>query len=51
MEAFEEKVKITETMETDESNSVSSKTLRLLRRFLDVQQRRAQAYAKLKQYE
>ncbi|KAJ0102110.1 hypothetical protein Patl1_05798 [Pistacia atlantica] len=53
MEDFEKKVKITESMEIEatadeEANSKSSKTLILLRRFLAVQQRRAQAYAKLK---
>lgn len=55
MEDFEKKVKITESMEIEatadeESNNNSSKTLLLLRRFLAVQQRRAQAYAKLKRY-
>lgn len=51
MEDFEKKVKITETIEMEEKeepNNNSSKTLDLLRRFLAVQQRRAQAYAKLK---
>ncbi|KAK3204826.1 hypothetical protein Dsin_018872 [Dipteronia sinensis] len=51
MEGFKNKVKITETMEIEEkeeSNNNSSKTLDLLRRFLSVQQRRAQAYVKLK---
>ncbi|KAH7548456.1 hypothetical protein ACOSP7_031645 [Xanthoceras sorbifolium] len=51
MEDFEKKVKLTDTMEIEEneiSNTNSSKTLDLLRRFLSVQQRRAQAYAKLK---
>ncbi|TXG73013.1 hypothetical protein EZV62_001592 [Acer yangbiense] len=51
MEDFEKKVKITETMEIEEkeeSNNNSSKTLDLLRRFLSVQQCRAQAYVKLK---
>ncbi|KAJ4720496.1 DNA repair REX1-B protein [Melia azedarach] len=51
MEDFEKKVKITESMEIEEDEQVNnnpSNTLQLLRRFLDIQQRRAQAYAKLK---
>lgn len=54
MEDFEMKVSLTDTeaMETEAaaSSSKSSNTLLLLRRFLEIQQRRAQAYAKLKQY-
>lgn len=53
MEDFDKKVKLTETMEIEEEpndNSSNTKTLELLRRFLAIQQRRAQAYAKLKQY-
>lgn len=53
MEDFEKKVKITESMEIEEDEQVNnnpSNTLQLLRRFLDIQQRRAQAYAKLKRY-
>ncbi|XP_044460841.1 uncharacterized protein LOC123192374 [Mangifera indica] len=53
MEDFEKKLKLTESMEIEptadeEANNKSSKTLLLLRRFLAVQQRRAQAYANLK---
>ncbi|GMY23546.1 DNA gyrase subunit A [Fagus crenata] len=53
MEDFEKKVSIKEPMETDEaacssSSSSSSKIVHLLRSFLAIQQRRAQAYAKLK---
>jgi hypothetical protein len=54
MEDFEKKASLTDTeaMETEAaaSSSKSSNTLLLLRRFLEIQQRRAQAYAKLKQY-
>ncbi|KAJ6349801.1 hypothetical protein OIU78_006069 [Salix suchowensis] len=56
MEDFEKKVSLTDTeaMEPEaaasSSSSKSSNTLLLLRRFLETQQRRAQAYAKLKQY-
>lgn len=55
MEDFEKKLKLTESMEIEptadeEANNKSSKTLLLLRRFLAVQQRRAQAYANLKRY-
>ncbi|KAJ6690687.1 hypothetical protein OIU85_006892 [Salix viminalis] len=58
MEDFEKKVSLTDTeaMEPEaaassssSSSSKSSNTLLLLRRFLETQQRRAQAYAKLKQ--
>ncbi|KDO42412.1 hypothetical protein CISIN_1g0386971mg, partial [Citrus sinensis] len=53
MDDFEKKVTITDAMEMEEmdieqANNNSSKTLQLLRTFLDIQQRRAQAYAKLK---
>ncbi|MFS8019294.1 putative required for excision 1-B domain-containing protein [Helianthus anomalus] len=53
MEDFEEKVKISEAMDTTDvdQNSSSSSRLQivsLLRQFLAVQQRRAEAYAKLK---
>ncbi|KAM0056444.1 putative required for excision 1-B domain-containing protein [Helianthus debilis subsp. tardiflorus] len=53
MEDFEEKVKISEAMDTTDvdQNSSSSSSLQivsLLRQFLAVQQRRAEAYAKLK---
>ncbi|XP_034703270.1 uncharacterized protein LOC117927743 [Vitis riparia] len=47
MEDFEKKVKITEAMDI-ENGADSSKTLQLLRRFLQIQQRRAQAYANLR---
>lgn len=55
MDDFEKKVTITDAMEMEEmdieqANNNSSKTLQLLRTFLDIQQRRAQAYAKLKRY-
>ncbi|XP_011032959.1 PREDICTED: uncharacterized protein LOC105131615 [Populus euphratica] len=53
MEDFEKKASLTDTeaMETEAaaSSSKSSNSLLLLRRFLEIQQRRAQAYAKLKQ--
>ncbi|XWS65407.1 hypothetical protein CRYUN_Cryun05aG0110000 [Craigia yunnanensis] len=55
MEDFEKKVSIKESMEIEEeeeeegiSSSKNKEILHLLRKFLDVQQRRAQAYAKLK---
>ncbi|XVE68495.1 hypothetical protein DITRI_Ditri09bG0072500 [Diplodiscus trichospermus] len=53
MEDFEKKLSIKEPMEIEkeDENSCSSKNkeiLHLLRKFLDVQQRRAQAYSKLK---
>ncbi|CAO2833071.1 unnamed protein product [Amaranthus hypochondriacus] len=52
MEDFEGKLTISEEMdlETDDSlnESSKSKSLTLLRRFLAVQQRRAEAYAKLR---
>lgn len=55
MDDFEKKVRITdvmdmEEMDTEQVNNNSLKTLQLLRTFLDIQQRRAQAYAKLKRY-
>ena len=52
MEDFEKKVSIKEPMESDEAacSSSSSKIVHLLRSFLAIQQRRAQAYAKLKRY-
>lgn len=49
MEDFEKKVKITEAMDV-ENGADSLKTLQLLRRFLQIQQRRAQAYANLRRY-
>lgn len=54
MDDFEKKVTITnamdmEEMDIEQANNSSLKTLQLLRTFLDIQQRRAQAYAKLKQ--
>ncbi|KAB1225502.1 hypothetical protein CJ030_MR1G018605 [Morella rubra] len=50
MEDFEKKVSITEPMEAEENTgcSDSPKIVILLRRFLAVQQRRAEAYSKLK---
>ncbi|GLT50019.1 hypothetical protein SLA2020_235330 [Shorea laevis] len=60
MEDFEKKLSIADSMETEEranencSGSSSSSSIKdnkipdLLRRFLDIQERRAQAYAKLK---
>ncbi|CAI0442298.1 unnamed protein product [Linum tenue] len=51
MEDFERKVSLADdSMETDgvTKSSNSSQTLLLLRRFLQIQQRRAQAYATLK---
>ncbi|XP_040992629.1 required for excision 1-B domain-containing protein [Juglans microcarpa x Juglans regia] len=50
MEDFEKKISITEPMEAENTVgcSDSSKILHLLRRFLAIQQRRAEAYAKLK---
>ena len=52
MEDFEKKVSIKESMEIEEeegsSSSKNKEILHLLRKFLDVQQRRAQAYSKLK---
>ena len=62
MEDFEKKVSITEKMESDideaacssssssSSTTSSSKTVHLLRSFLAIQERRAQAYSKLKRY-
>uniref|UniRef100_A0A5B6ZMQ0 DNA repair REX1-B protein n=1 Tax=Davidia involucrata TaxID=16924 RepID=A0A5B6ZMQ0_DAVIN len=47
MEDFEKKVVISDSMEV-ENDRDSSKIVCLLRRFLGVQQRRAEAYAKLK---
>ncbi|KAJ9159669.1 hypothetical protein P3X46_025155 [Hevea brasiliensis] len=51
MEDFEKKMSLTDPMELEtqhQNNNKSSQTLILLRRFLLIQQRRAQAYAKLK---
>ncbi|XP_022746157.1 uncharacterized protein LOC111296232 isoform X2 [Durio zibethinus] len=52
MEDFEKKLSIKESMEIEEdegsSSSKNKEILHLLRKFLDVQQRRAQAYSKLK---
>lgn len=54
MEDFEKKVTLTDSdsMEVvvDNCGDSSSKTVNLLRRFLEIQQRRALAYAKLKKY-
>lgn len=59
MEDFEKKVSITEKMESDideaacsssSTTTPSSKTVHLLRSFLAIQERRAQAYSKLKRY-
>lgn len=47
MEDFEKKVKISEAMAV-ENRLESPKIVELLRRFLQIQQRRAEAYAKLK---
>lgn len=49
MEDFEKKVKISEAMAV-ENRLESPKIVELLRRFLQIQQRRAEAYAKLKRY-
>ncbi|PKI43006.1 hypothetical protein CRG98_036584 [Punica granatum] len=55
MEDFEKKVSISDSMDVEHDSSSSSdsnsssQTLQLLRRFLGVQQRRAEAYARLKQ--
>nr|DAD29287.1 TPA_asm: hypothetical protein HUJ06_030755 [Nelumbo nucifera] len=51
MEVFQ-KIAMEETMEVDgvESQSKSTKVVHLLRRFLGVQQRRAEAYTKLRRY-
>ncbi|XP_047338490.1 uncharacterized protein LOC124942110 [Impatiens glandulifera] len=48
MEDFEKKAVLTDEMET-ENGCDSAKTLGLLRQFLQIQQRRAEAYSKLKQ--
>ncbi|MBA0635383.1 hypothetical protein Godav_000111 [Gossypium davidsonii] len=51
MEDFEKKVSIKDSMEIEQENSSCSKSneiLNLLRKFLEIQQRRAQAYSKLK---
>ncbi|KDP41061.1 hypothetical protein JCGZ_03167 [Jatropha curcas] len=53
MEDFEKKVRVTEPMELEiqqqnNTKSFQNQTLFLLRRFLGIQERRAQAYAKLK---
>jgi hypothetical protein len=51
MEDFDKKVSIKEPMETEEPVAADSpKVVDLLRRFLAVQQRRAEAYAKLKRF-
>lgn len=60
MEDFEKKVSITEKMESDideaacssssSATTSTSKTVHLLRSFLAIQERRAQAYSKLKRY-
>ncbi|CAN6562089.1 uncharacterized protein LOC126582886 [Malus sylvestris] len=47
MEEFDKKVSITDPME-EESVASKTKTVGLLREFLGIQQRRAEAYAKLK---
>ncbi|KAA3478341.1 DNA repair REX1-B protein [Gossypium australe] len=51
MEDFEKKVSIKDSMDIEQENSNLSKSneiLNLLRKFLEIQQRRAQAYSKLK---
>lgn len=48
MEDFEKKVKISEGMDVDSNGSNHLETVSLLRKFLAVQQCRAEAYAKLK---
>ncbi|XP_065872148.1 uncharacterized protein [Euphorbia lathyris] len=49
MDDFEKKLRITESMESDtQTDHISKNILLLLRRFLHIQQRRAQAYASLK---
>ncbi|XP_021897650.1 uncharacterized protein LOC110814485 [Carica papaya] len=48
MEDFEKKVSIKEAMDTEDGSDYSFRTLQLLRKFLAIQQRRAQAYARLK---
>ena len=45
---FENKVSIKDKMETEENTSDSTKIVLLLRGFLGIQQRRAEAYSKLK---
>jgi hypothetical protein len=51
MEDFDKKVSIKEPMETEKPVAADSpKVVDLLRRFLAVQQRRAEAYAKLKKF-
>ena len=49
MEDFEKKLSLDEQMEEDRKTD-SSNTLSLLRQFLEIQQRRAEAYSKLKRY-
>lgn len=58
MEDFEKKVSIADSMDVEHDssggssdNSPRSQILQLLRKFLGVQQRRAEAYSRLKQYE
>ncbi|CAH1435884.1 unnamed protein product [Lactuca virosa] len=48
MEDFEKKVRISEGMDVDQNGSNHHEIVSLLRQFLGVQQRRAEAYAKLK---
>ncbi|KVI08009.1 uncharacterized protein LOC112506552 [Cynara cardunculus var. scolymus] len=48
MEDFEKKVRISEGMDVDSNGSSHFQTVSLLRKFLAVQQSRAEAYAKLK---
>ncbi|CAI9270900.1 unnamed protein product [Lactuca saligna] len=48
MEDFEKKVRISEGMDVDQNGSNHHQIVSLLRQFLGVQQRRAEAYAKLK---
>lgn len=54
MEDFDKKLSLAEQMEEDGrtsgDSSGSSNTLTLLRKFLEIQQRRAEAYARLKRY-
>ncbi|KAI3518230.1 hypothetical protein L1887_06738 [Cichorium endivia] len=48
MDDFEKKVRIPEGMDVDQNGSKHHEIVSLLRQFLGVQQRRAEAYAKLK---
>lgn len=50
MEDFEKKVSLKDAMEVEEKASESTNLVLLLRKFLEIQQRRAEAYSKLKRY-